>query len=56
MNYDTVVVLKVKKISIVVAEGNYGGTVHWGRTIKLSVLKKTGNYVMTRYPQKKAKR
>ncbi len=52
----TVVVLKVKKNSIVVAEGNYGGTVHWGRTIKLSTLKKTGNYVMTRYPQKKAKR
>lgn len=48
----TVIVLKVKKNSIIVAEGNYGGKVHWNRQISLAKVKKTGTYVLTRYPLK----
>ena len=46
----SVVVLKVSSKSITVAEGNYNNSIHWGRTISLSTLKKTLDYVETRYP------
>ena len=53
MNYDThsVIVLVVKDESVIVAEGNYNSSIHWGREILLSEIKKTGTYVMTRYPK-----
>lgn len=54
VDYDmhSVIVLEVKDDSVVVAEGNYNGCVHWGREISFSVIEQTGVYVMTRYPKK----
>lgn len=46
----SVIVLEVKSSSVIVAEGNYNSSVHWGREIKLSEIKATGSYVLTRYP------
>ena len=53
MNNDThtVIVLKVKSTGVVVAEGNYNSSVHWGRFIPYSDINATGTYLMTRYPQ-----
>ena len=48
-NTHSVIVMKVVGSSLVVAEGNYNASVHWGRIIKKSEVKKTGTYVMTRY-------
>lgn len=57
INYDShsVVVLSIHSTYITVAEGNYNSSVHWGRKIKLSDLKKTKNgkrmltNIITRY-------
>ena len=46
------IVIEVKKNSIKVAEGNYSGRVHWGRSISKSKVKKNGDYIITRYPKK----
>lgn len=47
----TVIVLEVNDAGVVVAEGNYSGKVHWGRTIsKEEVMSDTSHYI-TRYPQ-----
>lgn len=47
----TVIVLEVGEAGVVVAEGNYNGTVHWGRTIsKEEVMSNTSHYI-TRYPE-----
>ena len=46
----TVIVLKVSSKDITIAEGNFNNSIHWGRTIKKSKLKKSLDYVMTRYP------
>lgn len=53
MDYDahSVIALKVKADSVIVAEGNYNSSVHWEREISLDEIRKTGTYVMTRYPQ-----
>ncbi|MCM1160708.1 MAG: Ig-like domain-containing protein [Roseburia sp.] len=53
MNNDThsVIVLEVKENGVVVAEGNYNSSVHWGRQISFSAIRSTGTYVLTRYPQ-----
>ena len=53
MNNDThtVIVLKVESTGVVVAEGNYNSSVHWGRFIPYSDINATGTYLMTRYPQ-----
>ena len=48
-NTHSVIVMKVVGSSLVVAEGNYNYSVHWGRIIKKSEVRKTGTYVMTRY-------
>lgn len=47
----TVIVLQRLSDSIEVAEGNYGGTVHWGRIIPFSEMQSKGVYFYTRYPQ-----
>lgn len=47
----TVIVLQRLSDSVEVAEGNYGGTVHWGRKISFSELQNSGEYFYTRYPQ-----
>lgn len=45
----SVVVLQVNSTGIVIAEGNYNSSIHWGRTMtKNQVLNAT--YLMTRYP------
>lgn len=51
INHDShsVVVLEVKQNSVIVAEGNYNGAIHWGREIPKSQLQGEGNYIMTRY-------
>lgn len=53
MNKDThsVVVLEVHSDKLVVAEGNYNDSVHWGREISNSELEKEFNYALTRYPE-----
>lgn len=48
-NTHSVIVLRADKDSVTVAEGNYGSAIHWGRKITRSELKKTLDYVMTRY-------
>ena len=44
-----VIVLQKTSTGVVVAEGNYGAKVHWGRTISWNELGKTLDYVVTRY-------
>ncbi len=52
MNNDThtVVVLEKKVDSVVVAEGNYNSSIHWGREISRQSLEDGGFTVRTRYP------
>lgn len=50
-NSHSVIVLEVNDTGIVIAEGNYKGTVHWGRTLTWSALKSSLDYIMTRYPE-----
>lgn len=47
----SVVVLQKKSNSVVVVEGAYNNSVHWGRTISMKSLKKQGKYLITRYPE-----
>jgi len=48
-NMHSVVVLEVHPDHVIVTEGNYNGTIHWGRKIPISQLPGEGNYVMSRY-------
>ena len=48
-NTHLVIVMKVVGSNVVLAEGNYSGTIHWGRMITKTELAKTLNYVITRY-------
>ncbi|MCH5204705.1 MAG: hypothetical protein J1F03_08140 [Oscillospiraceae bacterium] len=50
-NEHSVIVLAVNNDDVTVAEANYNGAVHWGRTIKLSEAVNEWNYVITRYPE-----
>lgn len=45
----SVIVLEVRGDSVVVAEGNYNASIHWGRVISRAELLSSTNYVMTRY-------
>lgn len=45
----SVIVLEVKENSVIVAEGNYNGAIHWGREIPKSGLVDSQSYIMTRY-------
>lgn len=51
VNGDThsVIVLEVREQEVVVAEGNFSYSVHWGRVIPKAGLPGTGNYIMSRY-------
>lgn len=53
MNHDThsVVVLEVHSDYLVVVEGNYNNSIHWGREISKSELKEAFNFALTRYPK-----
>ena len=48
-NAHSVVVLQKTSTGIVVAEGNYNSSVHWGRVISYSELSSELCYVLTRY-------
>lgn len=48
----SVIVLEVTNDKIVVAEGNYNRSIHWGRTFQRKNLEKNINYILTRYPSK----
>lgn len=52
MDGDThfVIVLEVNSDGIVVAEGNFNKSVHWGREISTSELESDLTYILTRYP------
>lgn len=45
----SVIVIKVTSTGVVVAEGNYNSSVHWGREFTFEELEKCGTYVMSRY-------
>ena len=45
----SVIVLEVRENSVIVAEGNFNSTIHWGREIPKSRLIDPSSYVMTRY-------
>lgn len=49
----SVIVLEVTNDKIVVAEGNYNRSIHWGRTFQRKNLEKDINYILTRYPNEK---
>lgn len=51
INNDThsVIVLEVRENSVIVAEGNYNSSIHWGREIPKSRLIDPYSYIMTRY-------
>lgn len=45
----SVIVLEVRADSVIVAEGNFNSSVHWGREIPKAQLTGPGCYIMTRY-------
>lgn len=45
----SVVVLEVRENSVIVAEGNYNASIHWGREIPKEALIDPYSYIMTRY-------
>ena len=51
-NTHSVIILKIdyKTNIITIAEGNYGGTIHWGRTFKISSLQGNCDYIHRRNP------
>ena len=54
INNDThsVIVLSIQNGVYTIAEGNYGGKIHWGRTLTYADINKSSTvYAMTRYPE-----
>lgn len=51
INNDThsVVVIEVKDNSVIVTEGNYNSSVHWGRELTKASIQDEYSYIMTRY-------
>lgn len=52
VNHDThtVIVLEKKADSVIVAEGNYNSSIHWGRELSRRSLEQGNYHVRTRYP------
>ena len=48
-NTHSVIVLEVHSDSVTVAEGNYGGTIHWGRTFSRAEVE-AADYMLSRWP------
>ncbi|MDE7170928.1 MAG: S-layer homology domain-containing protein [Oscillospiraceae bacterium] len=48
-NSHSVIVLEVHDNSVVIAEGNYNRSVHWGRTLTSAQIQ-AADYIITRYP------
>lgn len=53
INHDThsVIVLEVSDTELVIAEGNYNDSIHWGRKLDRTELPGEGDYILTRYPE-----
>lgn len=53
INYGShfVIVLEKLQDGVIVAEGNFNYSIHWGRYISYDYIKRTGNCVFTRYQQ-----
>ncbi len=49
-NYHSVIVLEKHSDYVVIAEGNYNSSIHWGRTMSRSEVN-NAHYIMTRYPE-----
>lgn len=45
----SVIVIEVRDNSVIVAEGNYNSSIHWGREIPKERLIDSSSYIMTRY-------
>lgn len=50
-NTHSVVIMEVTSDGVVLAEGNYNSSIHWGRSLSFEEVRKKGTYVLTRYPQ-----
>lgn len=50
-NTHSVIVLGVSDTEVVVAEGNFNDSIHWGRRLSRAELQGEGNYILTRYPE-----
>ena len=50
-NTHSVIVLEVRSDGVVVAEGHYNSSVHWGRKITYAELQANLTYIWTRYKQ-----
>lgn len=48
-NSHSVIVLRKNAAGVTIAEGNYNGTVHWGRTLSKEEVEKA-DFLFTRYP------
>ena len=48
-NTHMVIVLAVTSSGVIVAEGNYNSSIHWGRKISNKELKSNTDYILTRY-------
>jgi hypothetical protein len=48
-NTHSVIVLEVRANSVIVAEGNYNASIHWGREMSMSEIQDSQSYIMTRY-------
>ena len=49
-NTHSVVVLEKRADSVIVTEGNYNSSIHWGREISRSTLENGNFYAQSRYP------
>lgn len=49
-NTHSVIVIERYDNYVVVAEGNYNSSIHWGRTFTFNELSNNCDYIMTRYP------
>ncbi|MDE7339108.1 MAG: leucine-rich repeat domain-containing protein [Lachnospiraceae bacterium] len=47
----TVIVLEVSDAGVILAEGNYNGTVHWGRAMSRDEVMNSTSHYITRYPE-----
>lgn len=50
-NTHSVIIIEKTSTGVVVAEGNYNSSIHWGREFTYAELKKVTDYYMTRYPE-----
>lgn len=50
-NTHSVVILEITSDGVILAEGNFNSSIHWGRTMSFDEIERYGTYVTTRYPQ-----